>query len=224
MSKTLIDRPIYLMVNYLYAFLATNFFFLLLISPFIFFFYFADFTVQNILLYYVSLLLFGPAFAALLKTMDKLVKDKIIQPAKDFWTFFLQNFKTAFKYWLIQWTIVVVLIIDIYYANLYLPILSPIFLIFIGVCLFISCYAFPILTKFEVKIKNLFVISIYSIFRYIKVTLLNVSTLVAFGVIFYAFPSIIVLFFMSLLSFFIMYNLQDVFKLLEDQFSQTDSK
>ncbi|WP_067842177.1 DUF624 domain-containing protein [Amphibacillus sediminis] len=224
MSKTIIDRPLYQIVNYIYAFLVTNFYFLLLMSPFIFFFYAAEFTVKNILIYYITLIPFGPALAALLKTMDKLVADKMIQPSKDYWSYFAKNLKIALKYWLIQWTIIVILIIDIYYANLHFPMLSPFFLFLMVVCIVIMCYAFPILTKFEVKIKNLLVVSIYAIFRFLKTTLLNVSTIVAFGIIFYAYPSILILFFMSLICFFIMYNMQTVFKQLEHQFTKNDDR
>ncbi|GAA4067607.1 YesL family protein [Amphibacillus indicireducens] len=218
MSKSIIERPIYQIINYIYAFFMTNLYFLLLISPFIMVYYLAEFTVQNILLYYVTLIPFGPAFAALLKTMDKLISDKAIRPTADFWQFFVQNFKVSIKYWLIQWTILVILIIDIYYANLNIPSLSIVFLIFILFFLLLMLYTFPILTRFEVKMKNLFVVSIYSMFRYLKVTLLNATTLIAFGIIYYAVPGITVLFFMSLICFFIMYNLQSVFKLLEAQF------
>lgn len=212
------ERPIYQITSYIYAFFITNLYFLLLISPFIIVYYLAEFTVQNILLYYVTLIPFGPALAALLKTMDKLVIDKIIQPTADFWHYFVQNFKVSMKYWLIQWTIFVILIIDIYYANLNFSSISIIFLIFILFFLILMLYAFPILTRFEVKMKNLFVISFYSMFRYIKKTFLNASTLVAFAIIYYAFPGVFVLFFMSLLCFFLMYNLQPVFKQLQEQF------
>ncbi|WP_017472503.1 DUF624 domain-containing protein [Amphibacillus jilinensis] len=223
MTKTIIDRPIYRMVNYIYAFFVTNLYFMLLISPFMMVFYLAEFTVQNILLFYLALIPFGPGFAALLKTMDKLVNEKIIEPTKDFWRFFGQNFKLAWKYWFVQWTIIVILIIDIHYANLYMPMLAPIFLMFIAVCLVLMCYTFPILTKFEVKLKNLFVISTYAIFKYLKTTLLNLSTIVAFGIIFYAYPGIAVLFLMSLIGFFMMYNMQTVFKQLEQEFSKNDN-
>lgn len=218
MSKSIIERPIYQIINYIYAFFMTNLYFLLLISPFIVVYYLAEFTVQNILLYYVTLIPFGPAFAALLKTMDKLISDKVIRPTADFWQFFVRNFKVSTKYWLIQWTILVILIIDIYYANLNIPSLSIVFLIFIVFFLLLILYTFPILTRFEVKLKNLFIVSIYSLFRYIKVTLLNATTLLAFGVIYYIVPGITVLFFMSLICFFIMYNLQPVFNQLEAQF------
>ncbi|MBM7541596.1 DUF624 domain-containing protein [Amphibacillus cookii] len=222
MSKTIIDRPLYRMVNYIYAFFVTNFHFMLLMSPFVIIFYLAEFTIQNILLYYLALIPFGPGFAALLKTMDKLVNEKIIEPTKDFWRFFSQNFKLSFKYWFIQWTIIVILIIDIHYANLHMPMLAPIFLIFMAACLVLMCYTFPILTKFEVKLKNLLVVSTYAIFKYLKTTLLNLSTIAAFGIIFYAYPGVAVLFLMSLIGFFMMYNMQTVFNQLEQKFSRND--
>lgn len=221
MEKSILDRPLYTIINYIYAFFMTNIYFMLLNGMFIFFFFFTEFQIENILLYYISLLLFGPSMAALLKTMEKLIKEKAIRPTYDFWGFFTKNFKVSMKYWGIQWTIIAILIIDIHYANLYFPFLSIVFLLFVLVSLAVMLYALPILTRFEVKMKNLFVVSFYSVFRFVKTTLLNLSTIVAFGIIYYAMPGFIVLFLMSLLCYFIMYNMQPIFEYLESQFSTT---
>lgn len=208
MANSIIDRPIYNVINYVYAFLVTNFYFFLANSVFVFAFYFVEFTIENILLFYIALLPFGPSVTALLATMDKLVKDKIIQPTKDYWHFYRSNFKVTMKYWLIQWSVITILIVDIHYGNLYFPLLSPIFLVFILLNVAIMLYALPLITRFEVKIKNLFLVSFYANFRFIKTTILNMTTIVALGVIYYAVPSIFILFLMSITCFFIMFNIQ----------------
>ncbi|GAA5417225.1 hypothetical protein Pryu01_02288 [Paraliobacillus ryukyuensis] len=224
MSKSIIDRPIYTIVNYIYAFLTTNFYFLLANSLFIIVFFLADFTIQNILLYYVALLPFGPAIAALFGVMGKLVRDKVTQPTKDYWYYYRKNFKIAMKYWLIQATIFLILIIDIYYAQLFISFLAPLFFIFLIVSGFIMLYAFPILTKFEVKLKNLFFVSFYANFHYFKKTLLNLTTVAAFGVIFYVLPGVATLFITSVTCFFIMFNLQTTFGQMEQQLSYNDNQ
>lgn len=219
MEKSILDRPIYTIVHYIYAFLATNVYFLLANACFIFVFYFATFTIENILLFYLSLLPLGPAMAGLFATMDKLVREKMIQPTKDYWYYYRKNFKIAMKYWLIQATIMLILMVDIHYANLFAPLLAPLFVILLAASACLMLYAFPILTKFEVKLKNLFLVSFYANFRYFKRTLLNASTIVALGFIYYAIPSVVVLFFMSLLCFFFMFNLQSTFKKMQEELS-----
>ncbi|WP_231631510.1 DUF624 domain-containing protein [Halolactibacillus sp. JCM 19043] len=149
MNQNIMDRLIYQIANYVYCFFITNVYFMVLISPFIFVYYFSEFTIKNIFLYYVSLLLFGPAFAGLLKTMDKLIEDKIIAPTKTFWHYFRVNFKTAMSYWLIISTLLLILIVDLYYANLFAPFLSMVFLILMVGVIVIAMYGFPILTRFE---------------------------------------------------------------------------
>lgn len=223
MNNNITDKLVYQIASAIYSFFITNVYFMLVISPFIFVFYFAEFTIQNILLYYITLLPFGPAYSALLKTMDKLVIDKLIAPTKDFWRFFRQNFKQALLYWFVKSTIILILLVDIYYASLFAPFLQYVFFILLFFMVLIMIYAFPILTRFEVGLKSLFVVSVYSVFRFVKVSLLNVTTVIAFGIIFYQFPSFISLFLMSLISFFMMYNLQGPLNLLRENFQKNET-
>ncbi len=224
MNQNIMDRLIYQIANTVYSFFITNVYFMLLISPFIFVYYFAEFTIKNIFLYYVSLLLFGPAFAALLKTMDKLIEDKIIAPSKIFWHYFKANFRAAMKYWLIISTLLLILIVDVYYANMFAPYLSIVFLILMVGIIMIAMYGFPILTRFETGLKSLFVVSTYAVFRFMKVTLLNGTTLISFGIIFYFIPGILSLFLMSFITFFIMYNLKQPLFVLQDSFQKDEGK
>lgn len=222
MAKSIIDRPIYSVITYIYAFLVTNFYFFIANSLFVFAFYFVEFKIENILLFYLAVIPFGPSITALLATMDKLVKEKVIQPSKDYWYFYKSNFKVTITYWLIQWTVIVILIIDIHYGNLYASFLSPIFLVFILVNIALMLYALPIMTRFEVKMKNLFIVSFYANFRFIKTTLLNMTTIISLGIIYYTFPGITVLFLMSLTCFFLMYNIQRPFESMEIELSSNE--
>jgi len=83
-------------------------------------------------------------------------------------------------------------------------------------------YAFPIISRFEVKIKNLFIVSLYSNYKFPKATILNATTVLAFGVIYWNFPSLSVLFSISLIGYFIMYNLQEPLSYLEETMSHEE--
>ncbi|GIN72590.1 hypothetical protein J14TS2_30650 [Bacillus sp. J14TS2] len=220
MAKPVTDRPAYIIMKYLYFFFMTNLYFILSNLLFLSVFYLADFVFENILLFYITLIPMGPAITAVLSTMGKLVREKDLQVTKDFFKAYTLNFWTTMKYWLIQLTILLILAIDIGYSTNNRNIFSPVFLLLLVVCVFMMIYAFPIISRFEVKLKNLFIISIYSVFKFFRATLLNITSLIAFGIIYWTFPSISVLFSISLIGYFVMLNLQQPLSYLESKMSK----
>lgn len=215
MSRSILDRPIYTFTRYVYYFFIVNFYFLTCNILFLVSFYLVEFIFENILLFYIALIPTGPSITAVLATMRKLVVEKTISPTRDYFKTYKQNFWPTMKYWLIQLTIFLILSIDIFYSINRSNIFSPFFLILMIVCFFIMLYAFPIISRFEVKIKNLFIVSIYANFKFIKKTILNATTVLAFGFIYWKFPSLSVLFSVSLIGYFVMYNLQKPLHYLE---------
>lgn len=220
MSKSITDRPIYIMIKYLYYFFLTNLYFIMCNILFFIVFYLADFVFENILLFYITLIPMGPSITAVLASMGKLVREKDVNPTKDFFYAYKTNFKTTMKYWLIQLTIIFILLVDILQSATDTSLFSPVYLILLIVCIFIMIYALPIISRFEVKVKNLFIISIYANFKYIKTTLLNVSTIIAFGFIYFNFPSLSSLFMVSLIGYFVMYNSQQPLIIMEEEMSK----
>jgi len=218
--NSILDRPVYTIMKYLYYFLITNFYFVLCNILFFSAFYLVDFTFENILLFFVTLIPMGPSVTALFSTMGKLVRHKEINPTSEYFKAYKSNFLITMKYWTIQLTIIIILLIDVYYSTSNDNILSPFFLILLLICLFVMLYAFPIISRFEVNIKNLFIISIYSNFKFPKATLLNISSLIAFGIIYISLPSISSLFSISLLAYFIMYNLHEPLERLKVDLSK----
>jgi len=150
----------------------------------------------------------GPSITAVLSSMGKFVREKDVNPTKDFFIAYKTNFIPTMKYWLIQLTMIFILLIDILQTVTDTSLFSIVYLILLIVCLLIMIYALPIISRFEVRMKNLFIVSIYANFKYIKTTLLNVSTVIAFGIIYFKYPSITSLFMVSLIGYFVMYNLQ----------------
>ncbi|QGH33964.1 DUF624 domain-containing protein [Gracilibacillus salitolerans] len=220
MIQTVTERPLYIAVQYFYFFLVTNIHFMLANLLFLLAFVFVEMSVQNIILFFIALLPAGPSLAALYSSMGKLIRERDLSPTKDFWKYYKNNFGIATRYWLVQWTIMAILIVDMYYTNQFLSVLSPVFLILLIFMLFVMLYAFPILTRFEVKLKNLFIVSVYAIFRYFKTTLFHISTLVSLTIIYYFAPGITVWFCMSVAGFFIMFNMRKPLQLMEEQLAQ----
>lgn len=222
MSRAMIDRPVYMIMKYMYVFLIINFYFIICNLLFFVVYFFADFTFENILLFYLALIPMGPSLTAVFFTMGRLVREKEVNPSSVYWIAYKKNIGISLKYWLLQLTVMFILIMDIYYATNNIDILSPLFLVLLIFSLLIMMFAFPIIARFEVKLKNLLIISIYSIFKFFKTTLLNATSIIAFGVIFYYYPSISALFFISLIAFFMMYNMKDSLTLMEKKMSQNN--
>src|SRR5699024_12488123 len=143
---------------------------------------------------------------AVLSSMGKLVREKDLNPTKDFFIAYKTNFITTMKYWLIQLTVIFILLIDILQTATDTSLFSMIYLILLMVCILIMIYALPIIARFEVKIKNLFIISIYANFKYIKTTLLILSTIVTIGIIYFNLTSLSTQFIVVLIDFLYIIN------------------
>ncbi|KAB8130995.1 DUF624 domain-containing protein [Gracilibacillus oryzae] len=221
MSQTIAERPLYTAIQYIYQFMMINIYFMCANILFILAFIFFELTLANMIIFYVALLPAGPALAAIFATMGKLTREKEISPTKDFWLYYKKNFGISMKYWLVKWTILAMLLVDLRYANINMKWLTPILIILIIIFLFIMLYAFPILTRFEVKFKNLWIVSIYANFKFFKSTLLNLSSFVALTIIYLFAPGISIWFCMSIASFFIMFNLRKPLEIMEKDLTQS---
>lgn len=217
MAKLINERPLYIFAQYIYYFIIANLQFLLANLLFIIALLFFEWTLDNILVFYIALLPAGPSLCALYAMMGKLIRTKDIRPFMDFWKYYRQLFKISFTYWFIQWTVIVILLVDIRYTNLNMSVLSPALWVLLIFSLFIMLYAIPILTRFEVKLKNLLIVSVYSIFKFFKTTLLHLSTLASLIFIYLFAPSFTILFCMSVVAFFIMFNMRKPFEVMEDE-------
>lgn len=217
MAKLINERPLYIFAQYIYYFIIANLQFLLANLLFIIALLFFEWTLDNILVFYIALLPAGPSLCALYAMMGKLIRTKDIRPFMDFWKYYRQLFKISFTYWFIQWTVIVILLVDIRYTNLNMSVLSPALWVLLIFSLFIMLYAIPILTRFEVKLKNLLIVSVYSIFKFFKTTLLHLSTLASLIFIYLFAPSFSILFCMSVVAFFIMFNMRKPFEVMEDE-------
>src|SRR5690625_1192760 len=147
MSRSITDRPLYTMVRYLYYFFLTNFYFIVCNLLFFIVFYLADIVFENILLFYVTLIPMGPTITAVLSSMGKLVREKDLNPTKDFFIAYKTNFITTMKYWLIQLTVIFILLIDILQKATDTSLFSIIYLILLIACIFIMIYALPIISR-----------------------------------------------------------------------------
>lgn len=217
--KMITERPIFIIVNYIYAFFIINFYFILSNLLFFYGYYFTNAVFDYLALIFILLIPMGPALGAVFYTMGKLVREKEIQPMKDYLKGYKKNFKIALSYWMTQLCLLFILTLNYFYITETgeLTILLPFFIFLLIFILSLNLYAFPILSRYEMKLKNLWIVSAYYFFKHWKLTLLNLTTILAFVLIYYQFASIVFLFFTSVISYLLMFNLKPLFQRLEAQ-------
>ena len=218
MKKDLTERFFYRITNTMLTFFMINLYFLLANFLFLACLLLFEPRIENILVYFATLIPTGPALAACFSSMGKLVKEGEINATETFFKNYKQNFKISFQFWLSQ--LLVLLIISFNYIYIRetstLTFLIPLLLGLLINILLINLYAFPILTRFHITLKNIWILSISSLFKYWHCSLLNASATVAFLLLYFHYPLIITLSFMSVLPYLIMYNLRVFLKELED--------
>ena len=211
----------YTALRYLYYFLTTNLLFLLVNMLFFVVFFSVPLLVENVLIYSLALIPTGPALAALFFSMGILVRQKSLAPVKDFFRGYKDNLKVSIVFWVIQLTLSVIVLVDAFYFYTKGSVLVAIIfaLVFVLLAVF-SMIGFPMLAIFEITVANIYRSAVVIMWRYFRKQLGNLLTIIAFAVIFYAFPSEMFLFFFSLIAFYIMRSNQTMFIDLESQFSQ----
>lgn len=215
MDKLATEKPIYTIPNYIYSFLLTNIYFLLSNILFIIVYLFMYLTPETTLFLFISLIPLGPSIGALLYSMGKLVREKEISPTKDYFTGYTKNFKLSFIFGLIQLIFIFVLMINSYIMGEQ-SILSTFYLVLMALVLIIGCYGFPILSRFDIAFKNLYLVSIYSVFKYWKRTLINIVGIALSLWLYIVYPVLSIFLLTSGLGFLLMFNLKNILKQLED--------
>lgn len=222
-QKNIIQSPLYKGLQYFYAFLMTNIYFILCNILIVVTFFSVPASFSSILLYVVALFPMGPALTALFYTMGKLHRDKIVQPTKDFFHAYKVNFGISLRYWLIQLVLLTILFVDVLYvlSNDYLVWLI-IGLAALFVALIMTINGFAVLATFEVSVKNLLIFSAVLIKRHFLNALLNLTTILAFAIIWYGYPSEATLGIFSIAVYFLMRtNYPALIELKNDYSSET---
>lgn len=219
-EKSILDSTLYKIVKYLYYFLVTNLLFLISNSLVIIVFFFFPLSLTNILLYSLALIPTGFSISAICYVMRKLWEEKEIRPIADFSYGYRLNLGITLKFWLLQLVTGTIFLVDVLYfidnSQIFVAILFGIGLL---INFAISIAGFPILTTFEVKLKNLYIISFYTWGKFFFGQLFNLVTMLSLVIITYAFPSEMILFVFSVSGYFVMKQNNSIVRYLKQQFS-----
>ena len=183
------DSLLYRTLNYIYYLVGVNICFTLSNILFIISFIVLKLEFQNTLIFIISLIPTGPSIAALFSVVGKFIREKDLYPFKDYFDAYRLNFKQSMKIWIVQLIILIIIVIDIRGIItteniILLTLFKP--LLFIGAIIFsISIYLYAILSRFELRTKDLIKLSIIYTFKKLPLSMINIFAiliLVYFGV------------------------------------------
>lgn len=217
-NRNLLDSPLYTVLNYIYWFLMGNIFFLIMNIPLIFVSVSRIDTINPaiVIILIIAFIPLGPAITALFSVMGKLIRTKDLFIMKDYFGAYKKNFKQSLLVWTIDLLLITVFLVDIkYFSKSGYSFITPFFFILIVLVLVSSLYAFPIISRFYMKTKDVFVLSIYFAIRKIHITIFNVVIIVASFLVIYRISSIFILFFASVICYLIMFYNRGILKDIE---------
>ncbi|WP_080145907.1 DUF624 domain-containing protein [Marinilactibacillus piezotolerans] len=221
-NKQSTDTLLYKITQYIYYFFMTNLYFLLsnilILGVLILF----PVSISNLLIYAAAMIPTGPSLTALFYSMGKLHREKSINPTTDYWRAYKNNFKESTKYWAVLLIVLLILSVDILFVlNNGWIILTVISVIAFLLVLLSGVYAFSILARFEVTVRNLIIFSIILLYQNKRNSLSIISILFAFSVILYGFFTYAVLMLFSITVYYFMRGTHPILEKLKVQFANT---
>ena len=180
MKRDFYDSPAYSITNYLISYIQVSFYLILFnILPIIYLFLsILNPDIFGIALLFITLIPTGPSIGALYSVVGRYLREKDMFFASQYFKYYKSNFKSCIKFW----TIILILFFLLFFDYEFFSIdkSSGTYMIFmlLGIVLgLISLYAFPINSRFEIKLKDLFLTSIYYMIKNMPYTFLKVVIL-----------------------------------------------
>lgn len=224
-EKDFTERGFYKFSNYLWWFLISNFCFVITNLPLIIFviLYPALSTGMIQIGLSIGLIFTAPAAAALFSTMGKLVRDKDLNAVKDFFKAYKTNFMQSIFIGALQVLILNVLYIDtIYFRSSSLSLLSYIFYFLFIYIIALSTFIFPILSRFYLKTKDIFILSVMYSIKKIFFTVANLLIMIMVGVLIINVSSVVIFFIFSIGAFIMMLWQNKVLEDIEEKLKKEE--
>ncbi|WP_042461453.1 DUF624 domain-containing protein [Neobacillus dielmonensis] len=200
--------------NYGYWFLMLNLYFALANIPLIAAFVLLQLVPSNLVYYSAALIPMGPALAALIAALKKIVVEKDISVTKDFWRFYKGNFSSSMKLWLVTLALLFILAMDMaMFANQSIfAIVSPLFIILSILLINMAICGLVILTETKHTLKTLLILSFYYAIKKFYLTFLNLFLASFFLLILFIKPVFAFMVLPSLIFFLIVRNSSAIFR------------
>lgn len=181
MKKEFYDRPIYIATNYIIGFFLGSLY--LGLCNILLLIYFTFITTSknnlNLFLLFIFLIPLGPSLGALYSAIARLTREKDIAFSSYFWRSYKNNFLSNLKPWIIELIIFTLLFID--YYRMINSSFQLVFAAFLIIMLLLTSFTLAINSRFKLKLKDLFIVSLYYMIKKFPITGIK---LIAFFVVF----------------------------------------
>ena len=219
--KDFFDKPLFTIPNYIYILLLGGFYFFIC-NPLLILFYittFKDANNFNFLFLFLSLIPLGPSLTALYSSMNKLCREKSINISSYFFSSYKNNFKDSMKLWFLQLSILVLFIVDFTYfyawkAKLGVHIIFALLALYLMI---VGLYAFPINSRFEMKLKDIIILSFYYTFKKFPITILKAVVLLLVFKFTVNIPPLLLIFLPSVICLLFSYYDEPILKEIESK-------
>lgn len=223
-NKDFFDRPLYKGFSFVYYFFATNILFLVSNLIFIMVYSAVEPNIYAYILLFITAIPMGPSISALLSVMGKLMSEKEIDVWKDYSKAYRQNFKQSLAIWIFLLGVFGILLVDINFVKS-IPSYGFLGMFFLGIIiilLLIALYAFPILTKFNMKTVDIIRVSIYFSIKKLPTTAVKIVIIIGAFYLLKYFKIIGVMFFTSVIAYLIMFYDKSTFVELETKLKKRE--
>lgn len=206
--------------NYLHWFFLSSIYFFICNILNVISMYLFELNIDNIIIFFISMILTGPALVALYSFMDKIVYYNYVDTTKDFFKGYTENFLDSLKLWIILLTIAFILIFDLnlcFISGKFLFLIVPIISMLVIDIVLIS-YSLPIISKYKIKLLDTIKLSLYLTIKNPKTTIINliIITLSAYITVYY--KGFFAFFVWGISCFLIIKNMKYSFLFIENKY------
>jgi len=219
------EGPIYTITNYIFWFFLGNLYFLLLNIPLLFILLVLLSNGTKALppgftsIIIVCCIPIAPAATALLSIMGKLIREKDLKLTQDFFKAYKANFFQSLFFGCLEIIIMCILSIDIrYLISSSYPRFFIVFVFVVFAFIFsMSLYVFPLISRFYLSTKDILKTAAYYTIKKFHITILNLSTFLVVGFIFFRVHTFVLLFMCSIICYLLMYYQQKILLEIEEK-------
>lgn len=220
------EGSIFVISNYFFWFLLGNLYFWIANIPYIFVALAMSLNgkVEINVILILSLLPMGPALTALLSVMGKLIREKEISITKDFFKAYKTNLFDSLFFWTLEIFILAIIKVDmiIISTNSHLYFFSIILKIVSVICLALSVYIFPIISRFHLSKRDIIKLAFEYLIKKVYVFTIVFAIIYLFWTISNnIFQSVAILFSISIITYIIMYLEKGAIEEIEKKLSSS---
>lgn len=228
MKKNFGEGIIFTITNYVWWFLMGNFYFWIMNIPFIFVYLISTKSGEsNFGMFLVlSAIPIGPALTALFSVMGKLVRERDLDITKDFFKSYKINFFESLFFWILELLVIAVLYMDKVYiiSKFDIPIFEVIFMFLIFMCISMTFYVFPIISRFCFKKTEVIKISIYYLVKKFYIGVIGLAEVYVIYMIINRFAPIILFFSVGMICYIIMFLFKNTMKKMEEDINSNKNR